>query len=44
MIQLTHFAKTGGPPELPRFPRLSGKQRSILLKIAVRLRACGCQL
>jgi hypothetical protein len=29
---------------LPRFPRLSSKQRSILLKIAVRLRACGCEL
>ena len=29
---------------LPRFPRLSCKQRAILLKIAVRLRACGCVL
>jgi hypothetical protein len=29
---------------LSRFPRLSSRQRSILLKIAVRLRACGCQL
>jgi hypothetical protein len=29
---------------LPRFPRLSTKQRSALLKIAVRLRACGCSL
>ena len=29
---------------LPRFPRLSRKQRAILLKIVVRLRACGCEL
>lgn len=29
---------------LPRFPRLSTKQRSALLKIIVRLRACGCEL
>jgi hypothetical protein len=29
---------------LPRFPRLSRKQRSILVKIVVRLRACGCSL
>jgi hypothetical protein len=29
---------------LPRFPRLSGKQRSTLVKIVVRLRACGCSL
>jgi hypothetical protein len=29
---------------LPRFPRLSCKQRAILLKIAVRLRTCGCSL
>jgi hypothetical protein len=29
---------------LSRFPRLSGKQRATLLKIAVRLRACGCEL
>ena len=29
---------------LPRFPRLSPKQRSILVKIAVRLQACGCSL
>jgi hypothetical protein len=30
--------------ELPRFPRLSCKQRVILVKIVVRLRACGCSL
>jgi hypothetical protein len=29
---------------LPRFPRLSGKQRTALVRIAVRLRACGCDL
>jgi hypothetical protein len=29
---------------LPRFPRLSTKQRSALLKIVVRLRACGSVL
>jgi hypothetical protein len=29
---------------LPRFPRLSTKQRSALLKLLVRLRACGCEL
>jgi hypothetical protein len=29
---------------LPRFPRLSCKQRSALLKITTRLRACGCSL
>ena len=29
---------------LPRFSRLSGKQRSALVKIVVRLRACGCAL
>jgi hypothetical protein len=29
---------------LPRFPRLSGKQRSVLMKIVVRLRACGCSI
>jgi hypothetical protein len=29
---------------LPRFPRLSFKQRAILLKIVVRLRACECAL
>jgi hypothetical protein len=29
---------------LMRFPRLSCKQRAILLKIALRLRACGCPL
>jgi hypothetical protein len=29
---------------LTRFPRLSCEQRSILLKIVVRLRACGCEL
>jgi hypothetical protein len=29
---------------LQRFPRLSRKQRSALLKIVVRLRACGCAL
>jgi hypothetical protein len=29
---------------LPRFARLSCKQRSILVKIVVRLRACGCSL
>ena len=29
---------------LSRFPRLSRKQRSILLKIVARLRACGCSL
>jgi hypothetical protein len=29
---------------LLRFPRLSLKQRSALLKIVVRLRACGCEL
>ena len=29
---------------LPRFPHLSTKQRSALLKIVVRLRACGCAL
>lgn len=29
---------------LPRFPRLSGKQRLILVKIVVRLRTCGCEL
>ena len=28
---------------LPQFPRLSFKQRSALLKIVVRLRACGCE-
>lgn len=27
-----------------RFPRLSRKQHAILVKIAVRLRACGCSL
>jgi hypothetical protein len=29
---------------LSRFPHLSCKQRAALLKIAVRLRACGCSL
>jgi hypothetical protein len=29
---------------LPRFPRLTAKQRECLLKIVVRLRACGCEL
>jgi hypothetical protein len=29
---------------LPRFQRLSCKQRAALLKIVVRLRACGCAL
>ena len=29
---------------LPRFPRLSPKQRSTLHKIVVRLGACGCEL
>jgi hypothetical protein len=29
---------------LPRFPRLSAKQRTALDKIAIRLRACGCEL
>jgi hypothetical protein len=29
---------------LPRFPSLSCKQRLTLLKIVVRLRACGCTL
>jgi hypothetical protein len=28
----------------PRFPCLSRKQRAILVKIVVRLRACGCEL
>lgn len=27
---------------LPRFPRLSWKQRETLIKIVTRLRACGC--
>jgi hypothetical protein len=29
---------------LPRFPRLSAKQRGTLLAIVSRLRACGCSL
>ena len=29
---------------LSRFPRLSSKQRSTLLNIVIRLRACGCDL
>ena len=29
---------------LSRFPRLSRRQRSILLNIVIRLRACGCDL
>jgi hypothetical protein len=29
---------------LRRFPRLSGKQRTILIRIVVRLRAAGCSL
>jgi hypothetical protein len=29
---------------LPQFPRLAGKQRTALVRIAVRLRACGCEL
>jgi hypothetical protein len=29
---------------LPRFPRLSAKQRNTLLAIVSRLRACGCSL
>jgi hypothetical protein len=29
---------------LPRFPRLSSKQRDVLRKIVVRLRACGCRV
>lgn len=29
---------------LPRFPRLSAKQRAILIRIVVRLRASGCSL
>jgi hypothetical protein len=29
---------------LLRFPRLSAKQRECLMKIVVRLRACGCEL
>jgi hypothetical protein len=29
---------------LPRFPRLTAKQRECLIKIVVRLRACGCEL
>ena len=28
----------------PRFPRLSCKQHTALVRIGVRLRACGCQL
>jgi hypothetical protein len=29
---------------LPRFSRLSGKQTQVLIKIMVRLRACGCRV
>jgi hypothetical protein len=36
--------ESDSPADVPRFPRLSEKQHASLLKVVVRLKACGCAI